>query len=190
MSIKDFLNKWKKEVDVTMDNTMISSIGATYNPSLSTIAVPAPIPATGAVTGAAGTYVHTTGGSLTAWTVAGGPTTYVNPNTFSVTYNFPQTDILKLQNTSGKEIVKLTHEGRVIWADLEMNEDEAAQAFSRSMQYSAELKAGITKAVKTKMRDTVFEEIISIAKQKGSLNVDDLTYLLEASKIIEKLKGG
>lgn len=39
------------------------------------------------------------------------------------------------------------------------------------------------------MRDTVFEEMISLAKEKGSLTVEDLTYLHTAAKIMDKLKG-
>jgi len=52
------------------------------------------------------------------------------------------------------------------------------------------MQAGITHGVKLRMRDSVFADLIEIAKEKGSLTADDLTYLLEASKIVEKLKGG
>jgi hypothetical protein len=190
MSIKDILKKWKKDVSTTAN----SSIGGHYDPALNTVTAPAPTwaPPAGPTVGVTGS-VLTTGASYGTWNIVGsgaGGAAYINPNTYSISYGAPPTDIMKLQNFTGKEIVKLTQEGKVIWTDPEMNEDEAAQAFGRSMQYSAELKAGITKTVKSQMRDTVFEEIINIAKQKGSLTADDLTYLLEASKIIEKLKGG
>ena len=185
MSIKDVLKKLKSK-------PTISSIGGSYDPTLTattgpTTSVTVPTVTTGAVGP-----VLTTGTSYSTWNIGSGAggAAYINPNTYSISYGPPPTDIMKLQNFTGKEIVKLTQEGKVIWTDPEMNEDEAAQAFARSMQYSAELKAGITKTVKSQMRDTVFEEIINIAKQKGSLTADDLTYLLEASKIIEKLKGG
>jgi len=102
----------------------------------------------------------------------------------------PPTHIVKYNNpTTGKEIVRVTNEGKVVW-DNEIDVDEAAEAFSKSIAMGVELKAGITEKVKRDMRDSVFEDIIEIAKQKGSLNAEDLTYLLQAAKIMEKLKGG
>jgi hypothetical protein len=83
----------------------------------------------------------------------------------------------------------LNLDGSVTWPNgIEI--DEAAEAFGKSLQLGAEMRAGINKSVKLKMRDSVFEDLISIAKEKGSLTAEDLTYLLEASKIVEKLKGG
>lgn len=94
--------------------------------------------------------------------------------------------VITLSN-NGKEIVRMNTDGTVTWAE-DYDIDAAAEAFGRSLTYSAELKAGITRKVKTDMRDSVFEDLINIARDKGSLTADDLTYLLEASKIIEKLK--
>ena len=99
-------------------------------------------------------------------------------------------DLIKFNNpTTSKEIVRVTNEGKVVWNE-EIDIDAAAEAFSRSISMGTELKAGITEKVKRDMRDSVFEDIIEIAKQKGSLNAEDLTYLLQAAKIMEKLKGG
>ena len=92
-------------------------------------------------------------------------------------------------SNSGTEIVRLNLDGTVTWAK-DINIDEAAVAFSKSISLGAEMRAGITEATKLKMRDSVFEDLINIAKEKGSLTAEDLTYLLEASKIVEKLKGG
>jgi hypothetical protein len=86
------------------------------------------------------------------------------------------------------EIVRLERDGTVIWGDT-IDIDAAAESFSKSLTMGSELAAGITYATKLRMRDTVFEEIISIAKSKGPLSVEDLTYLLQSSKIVEKLKG-
>jgi hypothetical protein len=83
----------------------------------------------------------------------------------------------------------LNLDGSVTWANG-IDIDAAAEAFGKSLHMSAEIQAGISKAVKLKMRDSVFEDLINIAKEKGSLTAEDLTYLLEASKIVEKLKGG
>jgi len=89
--------------------------------------------------------------------------------------------------TPSREIVRLNKDGSVSWAaGIEI--DEAAKALSDSIQLSAESAAGIVQGVKLRMRDSVFEDIIGIAREKGALTADDLTYLLEASKIVEKLK--
>ena len=87
------------------------------------------------------------------------------------------------------EIVRLNTDGTVKWSNG-INIDEAAEAFGKSLSIGVEMKAGITTRVKHEMRDSVFADLIEIAKEKGNLSVDDLTYLLEASKIVEKLKGG
>lgn len=106
-----------------------------------------------------------------------------------ITFSTPiKTNIVSFYGTDGKEIVRINLDGSVTWADG-IKIDEAAEAMSKTMSNAVELQAGITKAVKLRMRDSVFEDIIEIAKQKGSLTADDLTYLLEASKIVEKLKG-
>lgn len=92
-------------------------------------------------------------------------------------------------SSNGKEIVRLNVDGSVTWNN-EINVDKAAEAFGKSISIGGEMATGITKRVKLKMRDSVFEDLINIAKKKGSLTAEDLTYLLEASKIVEKLKGG
>lgn len=110
-----------------------------------------------------------------------------NANTFI--FNPMPNNLVTVWSSSNKEIVRLNADGSVIW-NGEIDVDAAAEAFGRALTMGAELSAGITKRVKRKMRDSIFEDIISIAKEKGSLTADDLTYLLEASKIVEKLKGG
>jgi len=99
----------------------------------------------------------------------------------------PAANVLKLSN-AGKEIVTLNKDGSVTWHD-EININEAADAFAKSLSLGAEHMAGITQGVKQRMRDSVFNDLIEIAKEKGSLSADDLTYLLSAAKIMEKLKG-
>ncbi len=76
----------------------------------------------------------------------------------------------------------------VYWSkDIDI--DEAATAFGKSIQLGAEISVGITYGVKQRMRDVVFEEIISMAQEKGSITAEELTYLHKAAKIIDKLKG-
>jgi len=176
--IKDLLQKWSKEVKE--EETLMTA--SQQNPAVGTITLNPINGNASIVTGIHGTTYAT--GTTTTYTY--------NPTTWQSTIFSPAatSDILTISNHSGKELVRLTHEGKVVWADPEMNEEEAAQAFGRALSYSAELKAGITKQVKATMRDNIFEEIINIAKTKGSLTVDELTYMYEASKIMEKLKGG
>jgi len=100
----------------------------------------------------------------------------------------PPTSIISLSGNN-KEIVKIKNNGEVEWADG-YKIDEAAEAFGKSLGLGVEIAAGITNRVKLSMRDSVFEDLIAIAKEKGSLTAEDLTYLLQASKIVEKLKGG
>lgn len=113
-------------------------------------------------------------------------------NTYTTIYpstpSIPPTNIFQL-SCKGKEIVRLNFDGTVTWAD-DINIDEAAESFSKSVSVGLEISSGITKKVKLEMRDSIFNDLIAIAKDKGSLTADDLTYLLEASKIVEKLKGG
>jgi hypothetical protein len=97
-------------------------------------------------------------------------------------------DIIAISSPStGKEIVKIDGNGSVIWNN-EVNIDAAAESFSKVLQLSAEKSAGISTSVKQRIRDTVFDEIIEFAKEKGSLNADDLTFMLRSIKIMDKLK--
>ena len=93
------------------------------------------------------------------------------------------------KGSGGSEIVRLNRDGTITWANG-IDVDEAADAFGRAIALGAEMQAGITQGTKRRMRDSIFADLIDIAKEKGSLTADDLTYLLEASKIMEKLKGG
>ena len=118
--------------------------------------------------------------------ITSGTATYTSANYIS---NSALTAIpLVVYDTNNKEIVRLNRDGTVVW-DRDIDEDEAAKAFSRSLTLATELQAGITQRVKLDMRDSVFNDLIEIAKSKGPLSADDLTYLLAASKIVEKLKG-
>lgn len=129
------------------------------------------------------------GSFLTAAGGANGPS-WIGGNATAGTFNpTPNPNVIVLSGGNGnKEIVKLTREGEVIWANgIDVN--AAAEAFGRSLNLSAEMRAGITDRVRHSIRDTIFGEIINIAKEKGSLTADELTLMLEASKIMEKLKG-
>jgi len=121
---------------------------------------------------------------VTAIVGNGAGTYYGNYNTYN-----PKPSPIIINSSNNKEVVRLNPDGSVTW-NKEINIDEAARAFAESLRVGAELASGITEGVKRRMRDSVFEDLIAVAKEKGSLTADDLTYLLQASKIVEKLKGG
>lgn len=96
---------------------------------------------------------------------------------------------LIFNSSNNQEIVRLNADGTITWANG-YQVDEAAEHFGKMLKVGAEMAVGITARVKRDMRDSVFEDLIEIAKSKGALSAEDLTYLLNASKIVEKLKGG
>lgn len=104
------------------------------------------------------------------------------------TFSTPVTNIITLNGANNVEIVRLNTDGSVTWTNGE-DINAAAKAFSTALSLGAEQIAGITSGVKIRMRDSVFNDLINIANDKGSLTSADLTYLLEASKIVEKLQG-
>lgn len=170
----------------------VSNTSADQSTMASTITGGSIVSGGGIVSGAIAT-LPTTGYPTTGYTytipvtAAGGSGYYSIGSGISFSMP-PKTSIVSFTDTSGKEVVRINLDGTVTWSDG-IKIDEAAAAMAKSLSLSTELYAGITKAVKLRMRDSVFEDIIEIAKQKGSLTAEDLTYLLEASKIVEKLKG-
>lgn len=161
-------------------NTVTSSVIATSPSNIMSV------PPAGNITSA---NILTTGAGAVAsnpqWTFTANV-----PNIYNTTYNAPTAGpVLTLYKSTGGEIVRLNTDGSVVWAQG-IDIDEAADSFARSIRIGAEMQAGLTQSVKQEMRNTVFEELIEIAKEKGPLSAEELTYLLQASKIMEKLKGG
>jgi len=105
-------------------------------------------------------------------------------------FNFqnPQPSYLVSIGNTGQEIVRIDRDGKVHWANG-YQVDEAARMFAQSLRLSAELAAGVKYSSKQQMRDAVFEEMIAMAKEKGTLTADELTYMWQAAKIMDKLKG-
>lgn len=140
----------------------------------------------------AGYYI--TGTSQNMWSTSASPITNISPSNFTISGNTSITSsnynssAISISSAAGKEIVRLNKDGSVTWNDT-VDIDEAATAFAKSISIGAEMSAGITYAVKQRMRDAVFDELIEMAKDKGSLTADDLTYLHKAAKIMDKLKG-
>jgi hypothetical protein len=79
-------------------------------------------------------------------------------------------------------------DGEVEWTNgIQVN--EAATALGTAFRISSESQAGITNNVIRRIRDAVFEEMIAMANDKGALSAEDLIYLLQAAKIMDKLQG-
>lgn len=133
-------------------------------------------------------------GSVTASTISahgnfaiGASSPWISNTNFSPYIQTQPTHIISVKSSAGQPVVTLNQDGTVTWAaGVEVN--EAAEMFSQMLTLSVESKASITARVKRDIRDQVFEEIIEISKLSGSLTTDELTYMLESSKIIEKLK--
>ncbi len=177
-----------KKNSLILPKTVHSSLKNTYN-TMSLGNIPSVAVPTGQISGiynigtvsTATIHSNTTTTQLTGTGAAGISTSYNIGTTTNSTIVF--------NNSNNQEIVRLNKDGSVTWAN-DINVDEAATAFSRSLQLGAERCAGITQGVKQRMRNTIFEEMIELAKIKGSLNADDLTYMYSAAKIMDKLKGG
>ena len=118
--------------------------------------------------------------------VSGGSVTMSPVYTTSMSYAPP--NIITLMKDGNKEILRVTPEGKVEWAEGH-TVDDAAEAFGKSITLGTEIAAGVTSRVKGEMRDVVFEEIIEMSKIKGVLTTHELTLMFESAKIMEKLKG-
>ena len=140
----------------------------------------------------AATYVgtHTTGAGGTGSSNIYSNATMIGSNgTYNSQYvKSSPSSVVTFYNNSHNEVVRVNPDGSVTWANG-VNVDEAAESFATALTLGAERAAGISYFVKQKMRDTVFEELISIAKEKGSLSSEDLTYFWQVAKIVDKLKG-
>jgi hypothetical protein len=103
-------------------------------------------------------------------------------------FSYNQPTSLSILKADGNELLKIDQtDGTVTWASG-INIDEAAKALAKSISLGAEMKAGITNRVKSEIRDTVFSNLIEIARDKGGLSVEDIEYFHRASKIMDKLK--
>lgn len=90
-------------------------------------------------------------------------------------------------DSNNTEYLRITSDGKCIWRE-DLSNDEAAKRFSDIFQLSKELNAGITKEVKETIRDHVFEEIILACEKRGSMTVEDLRFMYESVKIMDRLK--
>lgn len=192
------LKEWFAEQDRQLMNP-------TPSPNVNSVTTVNPPPTVTTGSGAAGGSTYTTGtiainssaysfSGLTGYASGGGGyTSGLSNGIFSsgFTTSLPPEYLVAFFDTSGSEILRVEPDGTVIWkggisADTLT---DAQNALSRSINLSLEAKVGITEGTKRRIRDQVFDEIIGFAKERGALTADDLTFMLESSKIIEKLKG-
>lgn len=120
------------------------------------------------------------------FTVSSG-TLYGGAGTYYGTATAASQDFKLYRPGTVEVLLTVEKNGTVRWHDDILDTDAAAEAFKRSVELGVELKAGISNAVKLRMRDSVFEDLINLAKERGPLTAEDLTYFMEASKIVERL---
>lgn len=85
------------------------------------------------------------------------------------------------------ELVCIDSNGTVTWTN-NINVDAAADALGKALVLGAEIAAGLTCTKQNKIRNTLFEEIIQVAKEEGPLDADKLAFMLRSCKIMDKLK--
>lgn len=175
-ALKKVLAKFKTGKHMPNMNSTINTTG------LTTVTLPTSIASANTVS------ITSTGNIGAGYNIGSLNANGISSNSFNITNQYNQPSAISVQSSAGKELVRLNRDGTVTWSE-DATVDEAAESFGRVLQIGVELSAGITYAVKQRMRDTVFEEMISLAKEKGSLTVEDLTYLHTAAKIMDKLKG-
>jgi hypothetical protein len=114
--------------------------------------------------------------------------TNISTNYTSGYCTFSSNAIIVMNRANGTTLLTVHNDGLVEWAG-DIDVDKASIAFASSLSIGVERAVGITTLKKQQLRDAVFEEIISMAKSKGSLTADDLTFLHQSAKIMDKLSG-
>lgn len=204
LEVKDWFAEQDRELmNPTPPGPVIPSlppIPAVSSTTMSTVTIPTPtatshtIGASGTTTVHSGFPTYTISGFSGYATGGGGYTTGLTNGLYAsgITINSSvPSHLVAFYDHNGAEILRVEPDGTVIWKNGVTEEaiTEAQNALSRSINLTVESKAGIVEGTKRRIRDQVFEEIIEFAKQRGALTADDLTFMLESSKIIEKLKG-
>jgi hypothetical protein len=118
-----------------------------------------------------------------AYNVAG--TSWTNTS-YPVSMNTSGNTIITIHSATDV-MVKVMSDGRIEW-NQNYTVDDAARQFSQMLQMSTELACGITTKVKCEIRDSIFEEIIYICDKRGTITADDLRFMHESCKIVDKLK--
>ncbi len=128
--------------------------------------------------------------NYSATTYAGYSTATIAPlsGTFSINTSTSTVPLLVVNSSGNSEIVRVDPDGTVVWPNG-IDIDAAKEALEQSFTLAFEARAGITKRVKAEIRDKIFEEIIDILKERGTITVEDLQLFWRSSKIIDKLSG-
>lgn len=120
-------------------------------------------------------------------------------NSFTLTNYQPKTNLtlspsgneyLLAISYEDTEIFRLDYNGKSTWKDG-IQVDRAAEAFSRAIQYGITETTGLNKTVRRELRmagwDAAFEEIIRAVEAGRNLDTEELTYMRDAIKILDKL---
>jgi len=94
--------------------------------------------------------------------------------------------VIALYGDDGEEIVKLRGDGIVVWKSG-TQVDEATKAFSLALRQGAAMTGGITAVVKAEIRNEIYANLIALAKEKGNLSIEDLTFDRDSCILVEKL---
>jgi hypothetical protein len=91
-----------------------------------------------------------------------------------------------IDGEDGEEIVRLRNDGKVVWKNG-VQLDEGVKAFSSLLRLGVAESAGVGASVREEIRNQVYADLIAMAKEKGSLTEEDLTFDRDSCILVEKL---
>jgi len=94
--------------------------------------------------------------------------------------------LITMFNSNNEEVVRLREDGIVIWKHG-INIDDATRAFSIALRQGAVVCSGVGAIARTEIRSEIYANLINLAKEKGSLTIDDLTFDRDSCILVEKL---
>jgi hypothetical protein len=93
---------------------------------------------------------------------------------------------IAIDGEDGEEIVRLRNDGKVVWKNG-VQLDEGVKAFSSLLRLGVAESAGVGASVREEIRSQVYADLIAMAKEKGSLTEEDLTFDRDSCILVEKL---
>jgi hypothetical protein len=93
---------------------------------------------------------------------------------------------IAIDGEDGEEIVRLRNDGKVVWKNG-VQLDEGVKAFSSLLRLGVAESAGVGASVREEIRNQIYADLIAMAKEKGSLTEEDLTFDRDSCILVEKL---
>lgn len=93
---------------------------------------------------------------------------------------------IAISGEDGEEIVRLRNDGKVVWKNG-VQLDEGVKSFSSLLRLGVAESAGVGASVRREIREQVYADLIAMAKEKGSLTEEDLTFDRDSCILVEKL---